>query len=203
MDVTALTTVEQAECLLRLQRAQSVQVAVRSSVLTAFGASQGPAADGHASVRSWLRWQARITGPAASQEVAWSRRLAAHPAIRDALVRGVISESWARELCDWSDLLPEHARADADEILLAAAAAGAGLADLAGLAEEIRKRTAAPDKDGDDDGSDGRSVRLDLRYRGAAQLRGDHDPEVRGGGAGRADSLGKKKARRIPHPGPA
>ena len=66
------------------------------------------------------------------------RRLAAHPAVRDALAAGTVSVSWARQVCDWTDLLPQPARADADLILLAAAAAGAALADLAGLAEELR-----------------------------------------------------------------
>ena len=43
------------------------------------------------------------------------------------------------------DLLPAECRADADAILLAAAAGGAELADLAALAEEMRRRTARPD----------------------------------------------------------
>ncbi len=42
-----------------------------------------------------------------------------------------MSVSWARQVTDWTDLLPVEARDDADVILLAAAAGGA---DLAGLA---------------------------------------------------------------------
>ena len=56
-----------------------------------------------------------------------------------------ISESWARQICEWTELLPEEHRADADAILLGAAAGGAELRDLAGLAEQIRQRTARPD----------------------------------------------------------
>ena len=37
-------------------------------------------------------------------------------------------------ICAWTDKLPEECREDADEILLAAARAGMGLRDLAGLA---------------------------------------------------------------------
>src|SRR5215471_10692702 len=118
-DTAALTTAEQADCLRGLERAESLRIAARSSVLTAFGAGCGFADDGHGSERSWLRWQARITRPAAGAAVAWARRLAAHPAVRDELARGIVSASWAREICDWSDLLPEFARADADAILLA------------------------------------------------------------------------------------
>src|SRR5215472_5935480 len=151
-DAAALTTAEQADCLRELERAESVRVAARSAVLTAFGAGCGFADDGHGTERSWLRWQARITSSAAGAAVAWARRLAAHPAVRDELARGTVSASWAREICDWTDQLPESARADADAILLAAAAAGAELADLAGLAEEIRTRTARPDPDDGDDG---------------------------------------------------
>ncbi|MGI9006154.1 MAG: DUF222 domain-containing protein [Streptosporangiaceae bacterium] len=190
-DPTALTAVEQARCLRSLRRAESVRLAAQSSVLGAFEANGGYADDGHGSARSWLRWQARMTGPAASAAVAWTRRLAAHPAIRDALAAGEVSESWAMQLCDWTDLLPVSARNDADTILLAAAAAGASLHDLAGLAEEMRARTAAPDADGDRPPD--RSVRLDLHYRGAGRLRGDLTPRCAAALQAVLDALGNKQ----------
>jgi hypothetical protein len=68
------------------------------------------------------------------------RRLAGHPALAAALARAEISQSWARQIADWTDQLPAGARADADLILLAAAAGGAGLDALAGLAEAPRRR---------------------------------------------------------------
>ncbi|HVB43461.1 MAG TPA: DUF222 domain-containing protein [Streptosporangiaceae bacterium] len=191
VDAASLTSAEQAECLRGLERAESLRTAAQASVLTAFDAHGGFEADGQGSARSWLRWQARITSSAASAAMAWTRRLAAHPAVRDALAGGGISVSWARQVCDWVDLLPESARADAEAILLAAATAGAELADLAGLAEEIRKRTAPPDRDGDD-GSDDRSVRLDLYYRGAGRLRGDLTPRCAAALRAVLDALGKK-----------
>jgi len=190
-DAAALTTAEQADCLRSLENAESVRIAARASVLSAFAAGCGFQDDGHGSARSWLRWQARITGPAASGAMAWTRRLAAHPAIAAALSAAGISASWARQICDWTDLLPEAARPDADTILLAAAAAGADLADLAGLAEEMRSRTAQPDQDGDDDGS-GRAVRLDLHYHGHGQLRGDLTPRCAAALQAILDALGKK-----------
>jgi hypothetical protein len=100
--------------------------------------------DGHGSARTWLRWQTQVTGGAAAGAVGWVRRLAAHPAVRDALAAGGVSPSWAREICDWSDLLPAGSRGDCDVILLGAAAGGADLADLAGLAQEMRRRLARP-----------------------------------------------------------
>src|SRR5216684_4485263 len=122
----------------------------------------GYADDGQGSARTWLRWQTRITGAAAYAAMAWTRRLAGHPRLREALADGTISESWARQISDWTDLLPASARSDADAILLAAAAAGATLMDLAGLAEEMRNRLASPDRDSDDDGFGDRTLRLDL-----------------------------------------
>jgi len=190
---TALTTAERAECLRELERAESVRIAARSSVLSAFDESGGHREDGQGSARSWLRWQARITGAAAGAAAAWARRLAAHPAVHAALGQGVVSPSWARAICDWSDLLPESLRPDADAILLAAAAAGAELADLAGLAEEMRARTARPDRDDGGDGGFGdRSLRLDLHYRGAGKLSGDLTPRCAAALQAVLEALGKK-----------
>jgi Domain of unknown function (DUF222)/HNH endonuclease len=192
-DATALTAAEQADCLRGLQRADSVRIAAQAAMLDAFSEGCGHQADGHGTARSWLRWQTRITGSAASAAMAWTRRLAAHPRVRDALAAGTLSESWARQICDWSDLLPASARDAADAILLAAAAAGATLLDLAGLAEEMRARTASPDRDSDDDGFDDRSLRLDLHYRGAGRLRGDLTPRCAASLQAILDALGKKK----------
>src|SRR5579859_6862564 len=120
------------------------------------------------------------------------RRLTAHPAVAGALAAGAISMSWARAVCDWSDLLPAHARDDADVILLAAAAAGAALADLAGLAEELRASTARPDTDGGDDGVEDRSLRLATHSRGAGQLTGNLTPRCAAAVQAVLDALGKK-----------
>jgi len=192
-DAAALTAAEQADCLRGLQRAESVRVAAQAAVLDAFAEGCGHQADGHGTARSWLRWQTRITGAAASAAMAWTRRLAAHPRVRDALAAGTVSESWARQICDWSDLLPGSAQDAADAILLAAAAAGATLVDLAGLAEEMRARTAAPDRDRGDDGFGDRSLRLDLHYRGAGRLRGDLTPRCAAAVQAILDALGKKQ----------
>ena len=189
-DATALTAGEQADCLRSLERAESVRTAAHATVLAAFNADCGYEGDGHGSARSWLRWQTRVTGQAAAAAMAWTRRLDAHPAVAGALAAAGISASWARQICDWTDLLPPAARPDADTILLAAAA-GAELADLAGLAEEMRNRTARPDQDGDDDGTS-RSLRLDLHYRGHGQLRGDLTPRCAAALQAILDALGKK-----------
>jgi hypothetical protein len=183
---------EQADCLRALERVESVLTAARSRVLEVFGRQAGCQDDGHRTARSWLRWQARITSGAAAGAVGWMRRLAAHPAIARALASGQLSSSWARALCAWSDLLPLRVRADADEILAAAALAGVDLAGVARLAEEIRVRTAEPDRDGPNDGFADRAVRLGVTYGGAGRLTGDLTPSCAAALSAVLEALGKR-----------
>ncbi len=190
-DAASLTTAEQADCLRALEQAESMHTVARARVLSAFHAQDGCADDGHGSTRTWLKWQTRITGGAAAGAIGWMRRLWAHPAVGDALAAAKISESWARQICEWSDLLPQDARGDADVILLGAAAGGAELRDLADLAEEIRKHTAKPD-DGDDDGFDDRSLHLSKTFGGAGTLRGDLTPQCAAALAAVLEALGKR-----------
>lgn len=172
IDPTMLTAGEQADCLRALERVEAGQITARSRILAAFTARGGYTDDGQHSVRAWLKWQTRITSGAAAGAVGWMKRLAAHPAIEQALTDGTISNSWARDICDWTGRLQERLRDDADAILLGAADGGATHADLAGLAEEIYRRCAPPDED-QDDGFDDRSVRLGITFRGAGRLDGD------------------------------
>ena len=55
LDMTTLTTDEQAEVLRTVGRAEAQGLAARSAVLAAFDASGGFEADGMAGSRSWLR----------------------------------------------------------------------------------------------------------------------------------------------------
>ncbi len=189
--VAGLPTSAQADCLRGLERAASMYTAAQATVLGTFTGQGGHEDDGHGSARTWLRWQTRISGGAADTAVGWMRRLAAHPAVHSALTDGQVSASFARAICAWTDKLREHLRADADAILLAAAAGGADLADLARLAEEMRQRTAAPDTDGSD-GFDDRWLRLDETFRGAGSISGDLTPQCRAALAAVLEALGKK-----------
>src|SRR5580698_9156089 len=143
-DVTQLTSDEQAACLHALGAAESQALAARSRVLAVFDAGRGFEADGAGSSRSWRRARMRVTGQAAAGSVAWMRRLNTHPQTAAALAAGDISPSWARQVCGWAQGLPGEVRADAEQVLLAAARGVADLGDLAGLAEEIHRRTARP-----------------------------------------------------------
>ncbi|HUZ39722.1 MAG TPA: DUF222 domain-containing protein, partial [Streptosporangiaceae bacterium] len=174
-----------------LGRAESKHTAARSRVLAAFAAQDGHDDDGHGSARAWVRWQTRVTRAAAAGAVGWMRRLAAHPVIGEALAAGNLSPSWARAVCDWSDLLPENRRGDADAILVAAADGGADLAALAGLAREMYERSQPADGGGDD-GFDDRYLRLGITFRGAGRADGDLTPGCAAALSAVLDALGKK-----------
>jgi Domain of unknown function (DUF222) len=71
--------------------------------------------------------------------------------------------------------IPEEFRAQAEEIVVAAARAGAGLRELAAICAEIRYRTAPPDPD--QDPRLDRGLSLDTTIDGAGVLRGGLTPE--------------------------
>jgi len=191
-DAASLPTAVQAETLRGLERAASLHTAARSRVLAAFWAQDGYQDDGHGSARTWLKWQTRVTGGAAYGALAWMKRLAGHPAVGDALAAADISESWARQICDWTDALPGDVRGDADLILLGAADGGADLAGLGALAEELHKIHARPDTDGDD-GFAGRSLYLDATFQSAGKLNGDLTPSCTAALQAVIDVLGKRR----------
>jgi hypothetical protein len=163
-----------AALLRELEHAESKHTAARARVLAAFRAQRGYEADGQATVRAWLKCQTRVTSGAAAGAVGWSTRLAAHPVIGQALAAGQISSSWAKHLCAWTDRLPQARWDEADRILAEAAAAGAGLADLAALAEQTYQRFRL---DGDGPAADEeRGVWLGITLGGAGRLEGDLTP---------------------------
>ncbi|HEV2376430.1 MAG TPA: DUF222 domain-containing protein, partial [Streptosporangiaceae bacterium] len=191
VDAASLATATQAEVLKALEQAESRQTVARSRVLAAFSAQRGHEDDGLGSVRMWLTFHTRTTRHAAAGSVGWMRRLAAHPVIEGALAAGELSVSWARQFCDWSDRLPADRQEDADRILCGAAARGADLRDIAGLAEEMYVRTRTPDVDGDDGFSD-RWFRLDVTFRGAGRADGDLSPGCAAALGAVLDALGKR-----------
>ena len=186
-DATAMTPAERAGCLRELEEADAVATAARTSVLTAFRAGQDYADDGDYSPCSWLIHRTRVTKGTAVDHTGWVKRGAGHPLVMAALASKAVSKSYAREICWWTDKLPEDSRAAADEILLGAAAAGLELADLAGLAAEMyeRSRQGKPDDEGPDGGDgetpgagfDDRSVTLATTLDGAGVIRGNLTPE--------------------------
>jgi len=178
VDAAQLPAETQAECLCGLERFDAVCTAVRASFLSAFTVGQGYSADADYSARAWLMHKTGITRGAAASHTAWATRAGTHPAVLAALAAGELSESYGRSICRWTDRLPEKYRAESDELLLAAAAAGLGLPDLGALFAEMyeRARSGLPDEDPGRDFAD-RGVRLETTFQGAGVLYGDLTPE--------------------------
>jgi Domain of unknown function (DUF222) len=176
-DPAALPTPVQGECLEELERLAAIETAVRASLLAAFAAGQGPAADAAHSLGAWLMHKTGMTKGAAAGLVGWMRRAVAHPEVAVALAEGdVLTESVARSVCRWTDRLAEGCRQAADAILVAAARAGADEEDLARLAAEMYARSRSGDsEDGRSFGD--RSVILETTFDGAGVLRGELTPE--------------------------
>ena len=164
-------------------------------MLTAFTVQGGYADDGHGGSHPWLAWQTRVTAKAASGAIGWMRRLSAHPRIAGALAAGAITESYARKICGWSDLLPYAYRDGADEFLADQAAGGLDLDGLSRLAEQICSHVAPPDRDQDDDARfKDRFFRLTRLFQGHGKADGDLTPEclaARPGSPGHAREEGR------------
>jgi hypothetical protein len=191
-DAASMGSAAQAECLKALEAAEAVHTAARVNVLAAFSAGVGYEDDGCGSTRAWLMWQTRVTRGAAAGAFGWMRRLRGHRAIWAALAAAEISSSWARQLCEWNDRLPEESREDADAILLAAAAGGACLGDLGALAQEMYERSCPADGDEGGPRFGDRALYFAQTFGNAGRLEGDLTPAA--GAALRAvlDSLGAK-----------
>jgi len=177
-DAAQLADEAQAACLRGLEQTDAIATAARASFLSAFTAGQGYSADADYSARAWLMHRAGITRAAAASRTAWANRAETHPVVVAALAGGEVSESWGRAICQWTDKLPEQYRAESDELLVKAAAAGLGLADLSALFAEMYQRARAelPDEDPDRAFAD-RGVRLETTFAGAGVMTGDLTPE--------------------------
>src|SRR5690242_19614080 len=204
-DAAQLAAETQAECLRGLERAEAVLTAGRASFLSTFTVGKGYSADADYSARAWLMHRTGITRGTAASYTAWAKRAGTHPAVVAALAAGEVSESYGRAICRWTDKLPEKFREESDELLVAAAAAGLGLADLSALFVEMyeRARSELPDEDparGFADPGGAAGDHLPGRWRSQWGL----DPRLRGGPgrrAGRAVGPGRGGGR--PDPGPA
>jgi len=177
-DAAQLGDEAQAVCLRGLERTDAVATAARASFLSAFTAGKGYSADADYSARAWLMHKTGITRGAAASHTAWANRAETHPQVVAALAGREVSESYGRTICQWTDRLPEKFRAESDELLVKAAAAGLGLADLSALFAEMyqRARSDLPDED-PARGFGDRAVRLETTFQGAGVLTGDLTPE--------------------------
>src|SRR6478736_4640844 len=177
-DAAQLSDEARAACLRGLEQTDAIATAARASFLSAFTTGKGYSADADYSARAWLMHKTGITRAAAASHTAWANQAGTHPAVVAALAGGEVSESCGRAICQWTDRLPEKFRAESDELLVKAAAAGLGLADLSALFAEMyeRARSDLPDED-PARGFGDRGVRLETTFQGAGVLTGDLTPE--------------------------
>jgi hypothetical protein len=168
-----------ADGLRALERVESVGAALRGRYLQAFDTQDGSVADGQRTARTWLVNCLRVTKGQAAEYQAIQALAARHEPLAAALRDRILTKSAALQLARWTRAIPEECRAEAEEILVAAARAGGDLRLLAALCAEIRDRTARPDSGGDpgDDPRLDRAISLETTIDGAGVLRGDLTPE--------------------------
>jgi Domain of unknown function (DUF222) len=166
-----------AECLRGLEEADAVQAAARAQMLRAFDAKDGHLADGQRTTRTWLVHCLRVTRGQAGEYGAVQALAREHAPLLAGLRQRSVTKSVALQLARWTRSIPAEYRGQAEEILVAAARAGADLRALAAICAEIRSRTAPPDPDDPDDGHLDRALSLDTTFDGAGVLRGDLTPE--------------------------
>ena len=197
-DVASLPAVTQARLLREYERAQSQHTAGRARVLSAFTAQGAYADDGHGgSHPGWPGRPGSRPGPRPAS-IGWMRRLGAHPLVAAALAAGTVTESYARKICDWTDLLPCAYRDLADQNLADAAAGGADLDFLAQMAEEMFSRVTPPDKDDEDDARfKDRFFRLTRLFQGHGRADGDLTPECLAALPKCWTRWGRRRARRM------
>ena len=148
----------------------------RARVLAAFDAKDGHQGDGQKTLRTWLVHMARVTRAQAAQYKAIQALTGDHEPLLAGLRTKAVTTSVALQLAQWTQQIPAEFRGPAEEILVAAARAGADLRALAQICAEIRSRTVPPDPDGRDPALD-RALFLDTTLDGAGLIRGDLTPE--------------------------
>src|SRR5215831_20248402 len=121
------------QALIALGEIQAKHAAAYARLLRRFDALDAHDADGYGTSAAWLAAMAKMAKKDAQAAVRRMRQLTRRPHLHDALARGELSESWARELDRWLTELPAELRAGTEKILTDAAAAGACLADLAAI----------------------------------------------------------------------
>ena len=178
-DPTALAAQAQAECLQALEQGDAIATAARARILAAFTAGQGYCR------RRGLQPDLLADPPHPDHQRRRPRPPGLGPPRRRPTrrcwrrwPRGPCCRSrWPGTICGWTDKLPADCRETADEILVAAARAGARKEDLAALAAEIYARSLPEDEDDPEPGFEDRQVRVETTFGGAGVISGDLTPE--------------------------
>ena len=176
LDAAQLPAEVLGQYIRELVQADAVLTAALAQMLAAYDAKDGHLADGQRSLGTWLVHMARVTRAQAAQYKAIRALPRDHEPLLAGLRTKAVTKSVALQLAQWTQAIPAEFRGQAEEILVAAARAGADLRALAQICAEIRSRTVPPDPDGRDPALD-RALFLDTTLDGAGVLRGDLTPE--------------------------
>ena len=185
-----------AEALIAIGAIQSSLAAAQGGLLRRFDADSDHDADGFATTAAWLAARAGLGRKDAKAVVRQARLLGRHPLLDEAAAAGTVTISWAREMAAWTGKIgDQEMQADADEILLEAAQAGADLDGLRVIAQAAYEawRSAHPDDDPPGKGFEDRFLQLDSTMDGAGRLTGDLTPECAAAVQAVLESLGKKR----------
>jgi hypothetical protein len=178
-DLPALPVAMQADCLKMWSRLESKRAAAGASLIGAFSACDGPAADGQKSMAAWLARFTRCTKTAARGQVAAFRRVAERRHVERALAAGAISESYGKWIGDAVKSFDPVDRDAIEEILVDAAAAGALEGDLIKVATAALRRLqpGGPERDEARAHAE-RGLALSKTMGGVGRLNGDLDAEA-------------------------
>jgi hypothetical protein len=166
-----------AGCLQGLERADAIEAAARGRFLEAFDAKDGYLSDGRRNTRTWLVHCLRVTRGQAGEHQAVQALAREHQPLLAGLRERAVTKSVALQLARWTGPIPAEFREQAEEILVAAARAGADLRALAQICAEIRYRTAPPDPQNENDKHLDRGLFLETTFDGAGVIHGDLAPE--------------------------
>jgi len=186
------------EALEQLGAISSLLGAAANGILRRFDAGYGHDADGYATTAAWLAAKTRLGRKDAKAAVRQMRLLARHPHLDAATSTGAVTVSWAREIAAWTGRIDhEELQAEADQILVEAATAGADLDDLKLLAQAAYEAWRAQEPDPEEDprgrGFGDRHLILDTTLDGAGRIRGDLTPECAAAVAAVIEALGKSR----------
>lgn len=167
-----------AELLVRvitaMEQVDAGQAATRAKALTEFGNLQAYTQDGYRAAGPWLEYRTGIDNATAARHRSWVKRAELHPVVLNGLAGLGVTSCVAKRICGWTGKLPEEHIDAADEILVTAFLAGAGIAELADFAAQIAAKLMPPDED---DGKEpAGNVRIETTLDGAAVLSGELEP---------------------------
>jgi hypothetical protein len=178
-DLPSLPVAAQAEVLKTWSRLEAKRAAVGASLIGAFGASDGPAADGQKSMAAWLTRFTHCTKTAARGQVAASHRVRERRHVGEALVAGAISESYGKWISDAVRLFDPVDRDAVEQILVEAARSGAAEEDLSKIAIAAVRRLRPGGLESDEARAhDDRGLTLSKTFGGVGRLNGDLDTEA-------------------------